>query len=371
MVLPPRLTDRPVLVNLVCLGHSRTAGKVFGHGTLEAICCKGRTEPNITSVRAFNRFHRKLGLGTQVADRRLAVAKAFAGETVIALLKSIAAVVTGSSSMLAEAVHSWVSLVADCFRGNAYLIASRPPDDTHPLGYGRESYVWALFGSAGTFLFGAQFGVWRGLEQLHSREPVFGFTFGYMVLGCAFAAQAVSSVQALRFVRQKATTRGLGVIGHLLTTSDTLLRAVVTEDLLALLGVSIAGLSMALHQVTGRAEYDGAGSIAIGTLMGVVGLYLIDTNRRFLAGVPLSAKLRAKVIASFKQAPEIRRVTAFFAEYIGPEKILISARVELTGQHNQAELARLLRRLEKRIMEHPHVGRATLSLSAPEEPDLG
>jgi divalent metal cation (Fe/Co/Zn/Cd) transporter len=185
-------------------------------------------------VRAFNRFHRKLGIGTHVADRRLALAKAFASETVFALLKSLAAVVTGSSSMLAEAVHSWVSIVADCFRANAYLIASRPADDTHPLGYGRESYVWALFGSAGTFLFGAQFGVWRGVEQWHSRELVFGFTFGYLVLGCAFAVQAVSFVQALQFVRQKATPRGLGVIGHLLTTSDTLLRAAVTEDLLAL-----------------------------------------------------------------------------------------------------------------------------------------
>lgn len=321
-------------------------------------------------MRAFNRFHRRLGIGTPSANRRLAVARVFAGEIVIALFKSLAAMVTGSSSMLAEAVHSWVSLISDCFRANAYLVAARPADATHPLGYGRESYVWALFGSAGTFVIGAQVGVWHGLEQWHSKEPVLGFAFGYIVLGCAFAAQSVSFIQAWRFVREKATLRGLGVVGHLLTTSDTLLRAVVTEDLLALLGLAIAALSMALHQLTGRAEFDGAGSIAIGTLMGIVGLYLVDMNRRFLGGVPLPAELRAKVIASFKQAPEIRRVTALFAEYIGPERILISARVELAGQHDQAELARLLRRLEQRIMEHPHVGRATLSLSAPEEPDL-
>jgi cation diffusion facilitator family transporter len=321
-------------------------------------------------MRAFNRFHRRLGIGTQVADPRLAVAKAFAGETAFALLKSLAALITGSSSMLAEAVHSWVSIVADCFRANAYLIALRPADDARPLGYGRESYVWALFGSAGTFVFGAQFAIWRGIEQLHSREPVFGFAFAYLVLAGAFVAQAVSLVQALRFVRRKASTRGLSVIGHLLSTSDTLLRAVVTEDLLALLGLAIAAASMALHQLTGRAEFDGGGSIIIGTLMGAVGLYLIDMNRRFLAGVPLPPDLRAKVIAGFKQTPEIRRVTAFFAEYIGPEKILISARVELEGRHDQAELARMLRRLEARIMEHPNVGRATLSLSAPEEPDL-
>lgn len=321
-------------------------------------------------MRAFSRFHRKLGTGAQVAGRRVAVAKAFAGEAIIAILKSLAAVITGSSAMLAEAVHSWVSLVADCFRANAYLVASRPADENHPLGYGRESYVWALFGAAGTFVFGAQVGVWHGLEQLHSREPVLGFSFGYLVLGCAFAVQALSFAQAVRFVRRKANTRGLGMVGHLLTTSDTLLRAVVIEDLLALLGLAIAGLSMALHQLTGRAEFDGAGSIAIGTLMGVVGLYLIDMNRRFLAGVPLPPALRTKVIASFKQAPEIRRVTSFFAEYIGPEKILISARVELTGQHEQAELARILRLLEHRIMENPYVGRAVLSLSAPEETDL-
>ena len=321
-------------------------------------------------VRAFNRFHKRLGIGNQLADRRLAVAKAFAGEAAIALLKSIAALVTGSSAMLAEAVHSWVSIVADCFRANAYLVASRPADQMHPLGYGRESYVWALFGSAGTFLFGAQFGVWRGIEQLHSTEPVFGYTFGYLVLGGAFLAQAVSLIQSLRFVREKAASRGLGVIGHLLSSSDTLLRAAITEDMLALLGLAIAGLSMGLHHLTGHAEFDGAGSIAIGILMGAVGLYLIDMNRRFLAGVSLPPDLRAKVIASFRQAPEIRRVTAFFAEYIGPEKILISARVELNGQHDQAHLARTLRTLEQRIMEHPHVGRATLSLSAPEEADL-
>lgn len=321
-------------------------------------------------MRAFNRFHRRFGIGTQPANRRLAVAKAFAGELTIALLKSLAAMITGSSAMLAEAVHSWVSLVSDCFRANAYLVAARPADAAHPLGYGRESYVWALFGSAGTFVVGAQLGIWHGLEQWHSHEPVLGFAFGYLVLGGAFAVQALSLIQAMRFIRRKASMRGLGVVGHLLTTSDTLLRAAVTEDLLALLGLAIAALSMALHQLTGRAEFDGAGSIAIGTLMGMVGLYLIDMNRRFLAGVPLPPDLRARVIASFRQAPEVRRVTALFAEYIGPERILISARIELAGEHDQAELARLLRRLEQRLMEHPHVGRATLSLSAPEEPDL-
>src|SRR5206468_3047794 len=155
-------------------------------------------------------------------------------------------------------------------RAYAYLVALRPADEAHPLGYGRESYVWALFGSAGTFVFGAQIAIWRGIEQLHTREPVLGFFFGYLVLGSAFIVQLVSLVQALRFVRRKASTRGLGIIGHLLSTSDTLLRAVVTEDLLALFGLAIAAASMALHQLTGRPEFDGAGSIVIGTLMGVV-----------------------------------------------------------------------------------------------------
>lgn len=321
-------------------------------------------------MRAFNRFHRRLGIDARPGSTRRAIVAAFAVGLLLVALKTTAAVVTGSASMIAEAVHSWVGLLTDGFRVTAYLVAQRPADASHPLGYGRASYVWSLFGSVATFVVGAEFGIWRGLQQLHAPEPVIGFGFAYAVLGGAFVVQAVSFVQALRFVRERASQRELGVLGHLLSTSDSQLRAAVTEDFLALVGLLVAAVAMLLHQATGAAVHDAAGSILIGLLMAAGGLFLIEMNRRFLSGVPLPPALRARVIATLKGAPEIRRVTGLYAEFIGPERLLVSARVELAGDHDQAGLARRLRALERRFMADRHVARATLTLAAPEEPDL-
>ena len=93
-------------------------------------------------MRAFNRFHRHLGIDEPRSGGGLAVAISVAAGTLVALVKTFAAVLTGSASMMAEAVHSWVDLVTDGFLVAAYVVARRPADETHTLGYGRESYLW-------------------------------------------------------------------------------------------------------------------------------------------------------------------------------------------------------------------------------------
>jgi cation diffusion facilitator family transporter len=321
-------------------------------------------------MRAFNRFHRQLGVDSPRKNGTSTVVIAFVAGATVAMVKTVAAALTGSASMLAEAVHSWVDMVTDAFLVEAYVTARRPADATHALGYGRESYVWSLFGSVATFIVGAEFGVWRGITQLSRPDIATDYLFGYVVLGGSFAIQGLSFLQALVYVRKRATERDLGFFEHVFETSDSQLRAVVTEDFLALVGLAVAALGMALHQITGKVVYDAAGSIVIGVLMGLGGLFLINKNRRFLAGVPLPAERRSRAIALLKDASEIKRVTFFYAEFIGPDRILLSARVEIEGDHSQSELARTLRNLELRIMEHKNVGRAILSLAAPEEGDI-
>jgi divalent metal cation (Fe/Co/Zn/Cd) transporter len=127
---------------------------------------------------------------------------------------------------------------------------------------------------------------------------------------------------------------------------------------------------MLLHQLTGRVAWDAAGSIAIGALMGVAGLVLINLNRRFLAGMPISPEQRWAAVRALAAMPEVERVTSLFAEFIGPSRLIVAARVVLAGEHSQAELGRLLRALEQRIKENPYVGQATLTLAAPDEPAL-
>jgi cation diffusion facilitator family transporter len=321
-------------------------------------------------MRAFRRFHRHLGVDAPGHGGTSAVVRSLLGGTVVASVKTLAALLTGSASMLAAAMHSWADTVTDGFLVASYLAARRPADASHTLGYGRESYVWSLFGSVAMFVMGAEVGVWRGISQLSRPDVTTDYRIGYLVLGVSFVLQGTSAAQALLFVRQRAAERALGVFQHVFETSDSQLRAVVTEDFIGLLGLAIAMFGMALHQTTGEVIYDAAGSVMIGTLMGVAGLFLINLNRRLLAGLPLPADRRAEAIRLMKAAPEVRRVTFFFAEFIGPDRVLVAARVELAGNGSQAELARMLRSLEQQIMLHKNVGRAILSLAAPEEADV-
>ncbi len=320
-------------------------------------------------MRGFKRFHRNLGIDSQPASLSPVVV-AFAIGAVIVVAKTAAAVVTGSASMLAEAMHSWVDTAAECLLVTSYFMARRPADASHPLGYGRDSYVWSLFASLGMLIVGAEVGVWRGITQLRSTETGEDYWFGYLVVAVSFVLEAQSFMQALRYMKAQALEQHRGVLEHAWKTSDSQLRAVFAEDFVALVTLAIAALGMALHQLTGNVVYDAIGSIAIGILMGATGLVLINLNRRLLAGMSVTAEQRVSILALLKSAPGVTRVTFLFTEFIGPARILLAAHVAVAGDHTQGELGHILRELERNIMTNKHVGQAILTLATPQEEDL-
>lgn len=320
-------------------------------------------------MREFSRLHRRLHPQAQPTRLRVAVALALIGGAMMALFKTAAAIATGSLSMLAEAVHSWIGSASEIFLVAGYLAARRPADDAHPLGYGRESFVWSLFGSIVMCVVGAQVAIWRGVTQWNVIEPPPDYRVGYAVVLFSLAFQCLSFVRAVRFVQERAAERDLGIFKHVLDTSDSQLRAVVIGDLIALIGLVIAGLGMALHQITDNVRYDALGSILIGALMGVAGLVLINVNRRFLAGVPLPRERREMAIRAIEEHPQIERVTYFFAEYVGPDRLVVAVRVVVAGDPPQSELVRILHGLEERVMEHKSVERAVVALAAPQDFD--
>jgi cation diffusion facilitator family transporter len=298
------------------------------------------------------------------------VAVAMIGNALVAAAKTAAAVFTRSPSLLAEAVHSWVDTGNEVFVLVAERLAHKPADDERPLGYGRASFVWALFASIAMLMFGCVLTVWNGIAELRapsSEETRFGV--GYLILGIAFLLEGFSFLQTLRQMREKAARRGRRVFEHALRTSDSTLSAVFTEDFLALIALAIAALGMALHQLTGIAAFDAAGSIVIGGLLGAGALALIRKNARMLGGRALGAEQRAEALALLTALPEIARVTFLYAELIGPDRVLFAAAVALRGDHTPDDAARMLRRLEERIAEHEEVALAILTLASPEEAD--
>jgi cation diffusion facilitator family transporter len=301
---------------------------------------------------------------------RTTVIVAFAANLLVAVAKSIAAVVTGSASLLAEAAHSWADTGNEIFLVVAQRRSQRPPDRKHPLGHGREAYVWSLLAALGLFVAGAAVSVTHGVQELFHPQPTTDFVVGYIVLAVSFLLEGISFLRSLRQARPTAELLERDLIGAVLTTSDPTLRAVFAEDSAALIGLVIAAIGLGANQLTGSSTPDAVGSILVGVLLAAVATVLIDRNRQFLVGEEASPNVRAATIQALLAEPEVARVTYLRLEIVGPRLISVVGDVDLTGDDTESNLAVRLRALEARIDESPAIAGVVLSLSAPDEPSL-
>jgi cation diffusion facilitator family transporter len=295
---------------------------------------------------------------------------AFGANVLVAAAKSVAAAVTGSASLLAEAAHSWADAGNEIFLMIANRRSRRPPDLAHPFGHGREAYVWSLFAALGLFVAGATVSVTHGIQELLKPEPAGHFVVGYIVLAVSFILEGVSFIQSVRQAKPEAESMERDLIEHVLATSDPTLRAVFAEDSAALAGLLIAAVSLAAHQLTGSPIPDAVGSIVIGVLLAITAMVLINRNRQFLVGQEADPRVRVAAIQALLEAPEVARVTYLRLEIVGPRMVSVIGDVDLTGDDTESHVAVRLRALEARISASPAVAGAVLSLSAPDEPTL-
>ncbi len=312
----------------------------------------------------------RAALGAGSASLRT-VLIALAVNLLVAVAKSVAAVVTGSASILAEAAHSWADTGNEIFLLIAYRRSRRPRDHAHPLGYGREAYVWSLLAALGLFVAGAAVSVTHGVQELLHPEPATDFVVGYVVLAVSFVLEGISFLRSVRQARPTAELMERDLIGAVIGTSDPTLRAVFAEDSAALIGLVIAALGLGAHQLTGSSTPDAVGSILVGVLLAAVATFLIDRNREFLIGEEAAdPRVRAAAIRTLLAQPEVARVTYLRLEFVGPRLVTVIGDVDLTGDETESNVAVRLRALEAKLDASPAVAGAVLSLSAPDEPSL-
>jgi cation diffusion facilitator family transporter len=302
-------------------------------------------------------------------ESTLTVLVAFGANLAIATAKTAAAAVSGSASMLAEAAHSWADTGNEVFLLIANRRSVRPADPRRPLGYGREAYVWSLLAAIGLFVVGASVSIWHGVTELIGGEEVHGrdYTLAYAVLAISFVLEGISFLQAVRQLRTEAHRLERDLLTHALETSDPTVRAVFAEDAAALIGIVIATAGITLHEVTGVAAWDAVGSILVGVLLGVVAVVLIDRNRRFLTGEPVSADLWDAAMSRIQQLPDVADVRYLRIVFVGPKQLFVVASVDLTGDDAESSVARRLRRLERQLEADPYVVEAVLTVSEPDD----
>lgn len=303
-------------------------------------------------------------------ESTLTVLLALIANFLIAVAKSVAAMITGSASMLAEAAHSWADAGNEVLLVIANRRSTKAANAEHPLGYGRESYVWSMFAALGLFALGAGVSITHGVQELVHSDPSSDFAIAYVVLGIAFVLEAVSFRQAFRQLREEAAEVDRTLLEHALHTSDPTVRAVFAEDAAALIGLVIAFTGVLLHQITESPVPDAIGSIAVGVLLGGVAVLLIDRNRRFLVGEQASPQLRSAALTTLLELPDVERVTFLRMEFLGPRQVYLVACVDLVGDFEESRIAHTLRDLAARLEESSYIAKAVLSLSTAEEPSL-
>ncbi len=285
-------------------------------------------------------------------DSARTILVALAANVVIAIAKLISGLISGSTALLAEAAHSLADASNEVFLGISLRRGAVPADDRHPLGHGRERFLWAFLAAMASFLIGGCFSAAIAVRQLARGERMTGSTtVAWIVLGVAFVGDGVSLVQSLRQARNDAKERGWNVWFHLRRSSDPTVRAVVMEDSAALIGVAIAALGLLLSHHLGSGRPDAIASLLIGLLMAATAFGLGRYFADFLVGKSLPPALLEeihKIIASDKGVDEVLSVQAV---YTGPEEVIVAAKVRPSPELTTEELGRAMDDLDRALRD--------------------
>ena len=257
---------------------------------------------------------------------------------VIGAAKLVAFLLTGSTAIMAELLHS----VADLTNQSLLLVgiarSQRKPDSDYPYGFGRSRYIWALLSAAGVLFVGGGVSVFRGAEQVWAPESLEHLGLGFIILLVSLVAESVSLAFGLSAVRRSARQAGQSVWQYLRTGPDPMGVAVVLEDTSAVVGVLIAMTGLGLAQLTGNPAWDGVASVAIGLLLGASAIFLINRNRRHLLGVSPPSESVARMMAVLEESPVVARVQDVKVSQLGADSVRFKAEVTFDGR----ELARRL-----------------------------
>ena len=279
---------------------------------------------------------------------------ALAANLLIVVAKLTASAFTGSSAMFAEALHSLVD------SGNGFLLllgqhrSKREPDETHPFGYGKELYFWALIVSILVFAVGGGVSVYEGFEHILHPRPLAHLGWNYTLLAISFCFEGTSLFMALRALRNVKGFRSFWLA--IRSSKDPAVFAVVFEDSAALLGLLIAFLGLYLDNRFNAPFMDGLASVLIGCLLGAVAVLLARETKELLVGEGASRDI-LRSIRQIAQAEEtVERAGYPLTMYFGPTNALLAMKLQFRSQLNAAEIEESIDRIENEICSrHPEI----------------
>ena len=261
----------------------------------------------------------------------------------ILIAKGVAAAVTGSSAMLAEAIHS----AADC--GNQVLLlfgmkdARRVPDAKHPLGYGRAVYFWAFLVAVLLFTLGGMFSIYEGWHKLYQTQPISNAGIAIGVLLIATVLEAFSLAGCIREIRKVSGNRTLWQ--YFRTSRNSELIVVLGEDIAALAGLAFALIAVVVASVSGNPVYDAIGSMAVGVLLVVVAVLLSVEIKAMITGESAEAETEHAIRAFLGARSEVAEVYSLLTLQLG-NSIMLAVKARMAEPVSAGALIDAINRVE-------------------------
>lgn len=253
----------------------------------------------------------------------------------IAITKTVAAVLTGSGAMMAEAIHSYAD------SGNQGLLflglkaAKKIPDKEHPLGYGKEIYFWSFIVALLLFSMGGLFSVYEGIHKISSHEGLKNPLIAIAVLSFSLILEAASLYGCITQINK--SRHNMSLWSWYKNSRKSELIVVLGEDIAALLGLTFALISVVLSIITGNPVFDALGSIGIGILLITISIFLAVKVKNLLIGQSADDETRTEIKKFLEARPEIDSVLNLITLQLGPN-IMVAVKAKMTKVNSTEEL---------------------------------
>lgn len=281
------------------------------------------------------------------SDSKFVIIAALAGNALIAVIKFIAAIITGSSAMLSEGIHSLVDV------GNQVLLlqglhrSQKRPTTEHPFGFGKEIYFWSFVVAILLFSIGGALSFYEGVKHIRHPEPITDIFINYIVLGFAFIFEGCAWWVALKTIKK--TTKRFHWFRSVNRAKDPSIIVVLLEDTAAMIGLFIAFIGISLSYFFNFFIFDAIASMAIGVVLFIVATWLAIESKKLLIGESASPELIKAIKDIIIDEPSIIAVKNVMTLHMGPEEILVNLYVDFKDNIKSQEIERTITELEEKI----------------------
>lgn len=283
-----------------------------------------------------------------------AILYAFFANLGIAIAKTGAAVYTASSSMTAEAIHSYADASNQLLLLLGLRQAKKPATPEHPMGFGKSTYFWSFIVALLLFSVGGLFSLYEGWHKLHEAGSIENGWIALVVLGFSIALECVSMRGCMREVNLMRGSQGLWEWFNRSRNAE--LVVVFGEDLAALIGLVIAFAFVSLAMVTGNGVYDAYGSMAIGTLLVIVAMFVASRVARLLIGRSADPDIQAALAREIQADDQILEILNLITFQVGPS-VMVAAKLRMKEGLSLDAAVDRINRLEAHLREQvPDIG---------------